>query len=110
MTKLHEIGGTSDPARVGDALFIHGLDGDSITTWHPSKRFDALWPKWLGSDLPEVGVWSLDYEGRTLVRMGAPALLESAQRKLRHNNVCNRARSLYIHEQDSMWHPSIRWT
>lgn len=70
MTRLHEISGTSNPARVGDVLFIHGLDGDAISTWHPSKRPDALWPNWLGSDLPQVGVWSLDYDAASMAWKG----------------------------------------
>ena len=32
MTKIHEISGTSNPARIGDVFFIHGADGDAIST------------------------------------------------------------------------------
>lgn len=70
MTKIHEISGTSNPERIGDVLFIHGLDGDAISTWHPSKRPDAFWPDWLGSELPQVGVWSLDYDAASIAWKG----------------------------------------
>lgn len=70
MTKLHEISGTSNPARVGDVLFIHGLDGDAFSTWRLSQQPDALWPNWLGSDLPQIGVWSLDYDAASIAWKG----------------------------------------
>lgn len=49
------------PDRVADVVFVHGLDGDARTTWHPKERPDAFWPAWLGEDVPAVGVWSLGY-------------------------------------------------
>lgn len=70
MTKLHGISGTSNPARVGDVLFIHGLDGDAFSTWRPSQKPDAVWPNWLGSDLPQIGVWSLDYDAASIAWRG----------------------------------------
>lgn len=70
MTKLHKICGASNPARVGDVLFIHGLDGDAISTWHPSKQPDALWPNWLGIELPQIGVWSLEYDAASIAWKG----------------------------------------
>lgn len=42
-------------------VFVHGLDGDARTTWHPRERPEAFWPAWLGEDVPAVGVWSLGY-------------------------------------------------
>jgi len=51
------------PLHEGDALrhtlnviFVHGLGGDPITTWHPEGRPDDFWPKWLADDHPEIGV------------------------------------------------------
>ena len=61
MDGLQKISGCDRPDRVADVIFVHGLDGDARTTWHPKDRPDAFWPAWLGADVPAVGVWSLGY-------------------------------------------------
>ncbi len=61
MDGLLKVGGCDRPDRVADVIFVHGLDGDARTTWHPKDRPDAFWPAWLGEDVPAVGVWSLGY-------------------------------------------------
>jgi len=61
MEGLFKIVGCENAQRVADVVFVHGLDGDAITTWHPKDKSEAYWPKWLGEDFPEVGVWSLGY-------------------------------------------------
>ena len=61
MDGLQKISGCDRPDRVADVIFVHGLDGDARTTWHPKDRPDAFWPAWLGEDVPAVGVWSLGY-------------------------------------------------
>ena len=61
MDGLQKIGGCDDPDRVADVIFVHGLDGDARTTWHPKDHPEAFWPAWLGEDVPAVGVWSLGY-------------------------------------------------
>lgn len=47
--------------RLADVIFVHGLDGDARTTWHPSNHPEQFWPRWLGEDVPRLGVWSLNY-------------------------------------------------
>lgn len=61
--ELVKISGCNNPARVADILFVHGLGGHSIATWHPasSKENNDCWPFWLGRDLPIAGIWSLGY-------------------------------------------------
>ncbi|WP_365939987.1 tetratricopeptide repeat protein [Moorena sp. SIO3I8] len=61
---LIEIFGTENPSRRGDVIFVHGLGGDALSTWHPQERRDDhnFWPAWLGEDLSDVGIWSLAYE------------------------------------------------
>jgi hypothetical protein len=59
MDGLQKISGCDDPARVADVIFVHGLDGDARTTWHPKDHPEAFWPAWLGEDVPAIGVWSL---------------------------------------------------
>ncbi|MDS4032044.1 MAG: hypothetical protein RKO66_18525 [Candidatus Contendobacter sp.] len=61
MDGLQKISGCDCPDRVADVIFVHGLDGDARTTWHPKERSDAFWPAWLGEDVPAIGVWSLGY-------------------------------------------------
>lgn len=61
MSKLTKILGCDNPARTVDVVFVHGLDGDAISTWHPDREPDRFWPKWIGEDVPQVGVWSLGY-------------------------------------------------
>jgi hypothetical protein len=61
MDGLLKVGGCDRPDRVADVIFVHGLDGDARTTWHPKGNPDAFWPAWLGADVPAVGVWSLGY-------------------------------------------------
>jgi hypothetical protein len=63
---VYRIIGCSDEDRVGDVVFVHGLDGDATQTWHPKGQPDEYWPKWIGEDIPQVGVWSVDYEARSL--------------------------------------------
>ena len=46
-------------------MFVHGLGGDALGTWHPQGKKDGdnmFWPAWLGQDLKNVGVWALQYE------------------------------------------------
>jgi|GEM_PF-1091341 len=61
MSELHKISGCDNEDRKADVIFVHGLGGDAFETWtHPDDP-NAFWPKWLGEDFPEVGVWSLGY-------------------------------------------------
>lgn len=62
MSELVEIYGTKQANRSADVVFIHGLGGDPRGTWEVKGRPDQFWPKWLGEDLPSVGIWSLGYE------------------------------------------------
>ncbi|MBL8260416.1 MAG: hypothetical protein JNM60_11455 [Candidatus Competibacteraceae bacterium] len=61
MDGLLKVGGCDRPDRAADVIFVHGLDGDARTTWHPKDRPDAFWPAWLADDVPAAGVWSLGY-------------------------------------------------
>jgi protein SERAC1 len=61
MSHLEKICGTENPNRHGDVVFVHGLNGDAVTTWHPEGQPERFWPNWIGKDLPEVGIWSASY-------------------------------------------------
>lgn len=58
---IQKIRGCSNSDRVADVVFVHGLDGDAHSTWHPKDKPDDFFPKWLGEEFPNVGVWSLGY-------------------------------------------------
>ena len=60
MSLLHRISGCEKTEREADVVFIHGLGGDAFTTW-ADEGADAMWPRWLGEDFPQIGVWSLAY-------------------------------------------------
>src|ERR1035441_4557807 len=50
----------------GDVIFVHGLDGDARGTWQIGADSKTFWPSWLGEELPQVTVWTLDYEAHAL--------------------------------------------
>lgn len=54
------IANTEKENRRGDVVFIHGLMGDGQSTWTSANDF--YWPKELGADLQDVGVWVINYE------------------------------------------------
>lgn len=59
---LQRIAGCDDPQRAMDVVFIHGLGGDSWTTWMADTNdIGAFWPNWLARDLPGLGLWTLGY-------------------------------------------------
>ena len=66
MSKLLNIENSNRPNRQGDVVFVHGLDGDAIETWHPAGQPDKFWPAWVAKQFPLLGVWSLDYEAAAL--------------------------------------------
>src|SRR5918992_3267502 len=61
MEGLLEISGCDNPSRIADVIFVHGLDGNARTAWHPKDKPEDFWPAWLGQDFPNVGIWSLGY-------------------------------------------------
>jgi|GEM_PF-3583770 len=63
---VERIVGCSDEDRIADIVFVHGLDGDAMSTWHPQDAPAKFWPKWLGIEFPSVGVWSLGYKASSI--------------------------------------------
>lgn len=59
---LHEITGPSNVDRKLNVVFLHGLGGDSWTTWmNDPNKLETLWPSWLGEDFPDFRIWTLGY-------------------------------------------------
>lgn len=69
---LHKISGCENPKRRGDVIFVHGLGGDALSTWHPQGKCDDpnSWLYWLGQDLKDIGVWSLGYKAEPFAWRG----------------------------------------
>lgn len=54
------------PTTSGDVVFVHGLDGDALLTWQATNDPQTFWPAWLADPLPQLAVWSLDYDAHAL--------------------------------------------
>lgn len=48
--------------KVADFVFIHGLGGDSTSTWSKDSGVLGFWPSWLAEEYPELGVWTVQYD------------------------------------------------
>ncbi len=57
---LQKIAGGADVAF--DIIFVHGLGGDSWTTWMADRDdIGTFWPNWLAEEFPSAGLWTLGY-------------------------------------------------
>jgi chaperonin GroEL len=70
MSQLVAVSGNDRQDRIGDVIFVHGLDGDARETWESRGKAISFWPEWLGADLGNVAVWAIDYEAASLVWKG----------------------------------------
>jgi len=64
-TGLYEISNCGKSDRSADVIFVHGLMGHPITTWHQDEQCNKdCWLYWLGNeaDCSEVGIWSFGYQ------------------------------------------------
>jgi hypothetical protein len=59
--RVKEVAGTKNPDRRGDVVFIHGLDGDSVSTWQGVDNPKFYFPLELSKEFDDVGFWSVDY-------------------------------------------------
>ncbi|MEQ8383292.1 MAG: alpha/beta fold hydrolase [Coleofasciculus sp. A1-SPW-01] len=70
---LSKISNCDNPGRRGDVIFVHGLGGDALKTWHPQGKRDSedSWLYWLSQDIPNVAIWSLGYEAEPFAWRGS---------------------------------------
>jgi pimeloyl-ACP methyl ester carboxylesterase len=61
VSKLHRVSQGSKRVQ-GAVVFLHGLGGHPFATWQASVRADDCWPNWVAQDLPEVDIWTVEYE------------------------------------------------
>lgn len=73
MSTLHRISGCENTNRKADVLFVHGLGGDAISTWGHNKS--TFWPRWVGEEFKDVGVWCLGYPANA-TKWWRPKLLD----------------------------------
>ena len=86
---LLAVANTDNAQRRGDIVFVHGLGGDRTTWINKNSKFD--WPRELGKDLNEFGVWVLYYESAGLDWMGNTMSIEN-----RSENLLNQLRTSNI--------------
>ena len=80
MSIIHQLHKPEANNHDGDVVFVHGLDGDYRTTWHPKDQADCFWPEWLGADNSSLAIWSVEYEVSSLKWNGhAISLTERAK-------------------------------
>lgn len=62
---LQKIARCGDNLRVFDVVFVHGLGGDSWTTWMADvDKIETFWPSWLADIFPRAGLWTLGYAAK----------------------------------------------
>src|SRR5262245_54601354 len=59
---------------VGDVIFVHGMDGDSKSTWVTANG-KSSWAQWFSEDRPDLCVWSFDYSTKGLSWLGSATQL-----------------------------------
>ena len=62
MSEVVQVANCGEQGRIGDVVFVHGLNGDPLMTWQLPSDANTFWPKWLGEESPTIGVWSLGFE------------------------------------------------
>jgi alpha-beta hydrolase superfamily lysophospholipase len=60
LSVLHLVSSNQDSPR-GAVVFVHGLCGHPFKSWQ-ADDYSTFWPLWLAADLPEIAVYTLEYE------------------------------------------------
>lgn len=80
LTPVPKSDGTFTAAPRLNAIFVHGLSGDPVTTWcHKGGADDAhFWPRWLAEDIEGVAAYRLGYPAAMTVLGSGWAISEAA--------------------------------
>ena len=88
------IANTTDVHRRCDVVFIHGLGGDGRGTWQAGTAPPFYWPEELGKDIPDAGVWVVNYDAQISEWLGHTMPIE-----VRSQNLLNRLKNAGIGER-----------
>lgn len=100
MARLIPVTDDTSERRAGVVIFVHGLNGDPITTWGmgaDSLDHENYWPRWIANDFKSCAVFSLEHPAALSAWTGkAKTILGGAQ------SILNRLRG-----DDLIWrHPA----
>lgn len=62
--RLYHVAGDPVRSRI-DIVFLHVVDGNHKSTWHPKGSPEKYWPQWMSEDIADSCVWSFDYPAAT---------------------------------------------
>ena len=69
-SEIHPVIGHENSSRKVDVVLVHGVDGDAFSTWTSPNDPKAFWPRWLGEQNADFGVWTFGYPAATTVFTG----------------------------------------
>ncbi len=79
---VNRIGGDLQSEPKSHVVFIHGLDGDYLTTWQRSSESNLFWPQWVSDDFPNAAVWSVNYDASSSKWLGNAMPIEDQAKSL----------------------------
>src|SRR5215467_923411 len=74
MSQIYRVGEASQGSRSA-VVFVHGLGGDAFATWQSGPQEKDFWPRWLVEDLPEIEVWTVQYDASPSKWLGSAMAL-----------------------------------
>jgi len=84
LSELHSLSGCNDAERATDVVFIHGLGGDWEGTWQHRSGERTSFPRLLGEEFPQVGIWSLAFAASPSRWARLISCFRSTQRDMGH--------------------------
>src|SRR5437868_5462211 len=71
MTELHQINGIKGRPNA-HLVFVHGIGGHPFTTWSDAgnSNIESFWPAWLGQEIENIAVYSLEYDASATAWVG----------------------------------------
>lgn len=93
--------GTPPEQSTRDIVFVHGLDGDAYSTWHPDNDPQKFFPQWIADDFKDASVWSVNYKSSSTGWTGQAMAIEerakSLQAELRSKGIGKRPVVFIVH-------------
>jgi pimeloyl-ACP methyl ester carboxylesterase len=75
---IYLVPGSAKDDAAADIIFVHGLGGGSIATWHPDGKVADFFPAWIADDkdLPKLRVYSVSYPAAPTAFVGTTMPIE----------------------------------